>query len=126
MGFMENVAQKAREAKDEKFAKKREEVEKFLVPGEEITGLFTIRNDYAAITTKRILFIDKTYLSKKMAVISAPLHQVTVAALLRGGLLSFTTEVELRVGMADYMLVFSNADDALNFYKAIIAATCPN
>jgi hypothetical protein len=124
MGFFDNMAAKAAAQKDEKYQKKLAQAQTYLIEGEEILSLFQLLNDFACVTNKRLLFVDKTFMSKKTGVVSVPLSKVTEIALLLGGAFSFTTEVEIKVGTADHSLTFLNSEVAGDFYKAMVSVIC--
>lgn len=112
MGFMENIRKKQ---EDEQTA----EIQSFLLADEQIVEKFHLMHDYCAITTWRLIYVDKQVLSSKKGVFSIPLQNITTASLSRGGFMSFTKDVEIMVGTRSFEVEFLDEDDAKNFYRAI-------
>lgn len=52
------------------------QVQEFLYEGEELEQTYGLMIDFIALTSTRIIFVDKTFLSKNSAVISIPYSKI--------------------------------------------------
>lgn len=115
MGFFDNQKKKLE-------GKIQQELEAFLIDGETISAVYPYFNDFCALTSKRIIFVDKQWASSKQGVISVPLSKITAISLTKGGFMSFSKEVEITVGSKSVELKFMNDTDALAFCKSVYNA----
>ena len=91
MGLFDNVQQKISDN-----AKK--ELEKALPEGDTIQQFYIVKEDFCALTDKRVIFIDKKLVSSKKTLTSIPYSKINFVALKRGGFLSISKEVIIGSG----------------------------
>jgi hypothetical protein len=97
------------------------EVTQYLMPGEEIQGIYTQLIDYVCMTNKRILFVHKTWTSKKQAVVSVPFSKITAVSFVKGtGIISIRDEVEISVGSQNYEFQLFKEDNPVQFYNQLV------
>lgn len=113
MGFFDNIQAKAD-------AQKKQEIESFLLPNEEVEKLFSMIEDYAFVTNKnRLVFIDKQILSSKKGIYSVPFSKISCVSLSRGGFMKISSEVELTISGKSLELKFYDGNQAKEFYMTI-------
>lgn len=117
MGFFENAQTKAE-------LQKKQEIESFLLPEEEVEKVFSMIEDYAFVTNrKRLVFIDKQLLSNRKGVYSVPLSKISCVSLSRGGFMKLSSDVELTISGKSLELKFYDGNQAKDFYMTIAKKT---
>lgn len=96
----------------------------YLYEGEELVQTYGMLLDFVALTTRRILFVDKAVFSKKTAVISIPYSRVESIALERGDFWSRTSKVEIQTRGKTYLLEFCKEADVMGFYQTLAYYIC--
>lgn len=91
MGIFDNAQQKVR-------ANAQLELEKILPTGELVEELYLVKEDFCALTAKRVVFVDKKLVSSKKTLTSVPFAKINFVALKRGGFLSISKEVIIGSG----------------------------
>ena len=113
MGFFDNIQAKAD-------AQKKQEIEAFLLPNEEVEKLFSMIEDYAFVTNRnRLVFIDKQILSSRKGIYSVPFSKISCISLSRGGFMKISSEVELTISGKSLELKFYDSNQAKDFYMVI-------
>lgn len=112
MGFLDNAREKLKET-----AKK--EVDTLLITGESIEKFYMVKEDYCALTNKRLLFIDKSFASSRKASTGIPFSKINSVSLKKGGAFSISKEVIVTVGSKDLEIDLWDANEALEIFKAI-------
>ncbi len=90
MGFLKNAFTNVEE-------KAKEELQKILPEGESIEKIYIVKEDFCALTSKRVVLIDKKLLGSKKTLTSVPYSKVNFVALKRGGTFSISKEVIIGV-----------------------------
>jgi len=106
---------------EEKHAKAAEEL---LIEGEKLQRTFGLMNDFVALTNKRIIFVDKTYLSAKKSVVSIPYNNIEEVILGISGTFSLTNEIGIVTKSHKHVLKFTKTADINGFHKSILAKIC--
>ena len=113
MGFFDNIQAKAD-------AQKKQEIDSFLLPNEEVEKVFSMVEDYAFVTNrKRLVFIDKQLISSRKGVYSVPFSKISCVSLSRGGFMKLSSEVELTISGKSLELKFYDGNQAKDFYMTI-------
>lgn len=107
--------------KDEERSK---EIDSFLFDGEVIENTYGLLMDFACLTNKRVMFVDKTLLSKKKAIISIPYNRIDSIAIELGGALSISNEIEIITRGKEYELKFIKGADVQGFYRKLAQYIC--
>lgn len=102
---------------------RQKEIDSLILSGEQVEKVFTLIEDYAAITNKRLIYIDKQWTSTKKGINSVPLSKISCVSLTRGGMLSFTKEVEIVVSGKAFELKFLDGKQAQEFYMHLVKAS---
>ncbi len=112
MGFLDNAREKLKET-----AKK--EVDTLLITGEIVEKFYMVKEDYCALTNKRLIFIDKSFTSNRKASTGIPFSKINSVSLKKGGAFSISKEVIVTVGSKDLDIDLWDANEALEIFKAI-------
>jgi hypothetical protein len=96
----------------------------YLYEGEELVQTYGMLLDFVALTTRRILFVDKSVFGKKTAVVSIPYFRVESIGLEKGEFWSRTNKVEIQTKAKTYLLEFRKEADVIGFYQALAYHIC--
>lgn len=91
MGFLDSITAKITE-------KANQELTKILPEGETVLKIYIVKEDFCALTEKRVVFVDKKLVSSKKTLTSVPYSKINFVALKRGGFLSISKEVIIGTG----------------------------
>ncbi len=91
MGFLDSITTKITE-------KANQELTKILPEGETVLKIYIVKEDFCALTEKRVVFVDKKLVSSKKTLTSVPFSKINFVALKRGGFLSISKEVIIGTG----------------------------
>ncbi len=97
----------------------KKELLKILPENDVLEHVFTIKEDFCAITNKRIVFIDKNVGSARKTLTSVPFSKINFVALKRGGLLDFNKEVIISSGGLNLVLETMDIDIAYAIVREI-------
>jgi hypothetical protein len=100
------------------------QVAEFLFEGEEVLQTYGLLLDFVALTNKRILFVDKTAMSRRTAVISIPYSKVEAISIEKGKLWSLSNRVEIQTKGRTYELEFLKGADVMGFYRTLARMIC--
>lgn len=101
--------------------KMQTELQALLIANEEVVFSKRAFIDYAAITTKRVVFVNKNWKKPKTQVSSIPFSKISSVHLIKGtGFLNVSKEVILMAGSKDHEVVFLDEKDALEFHNKIV------
>lgn len=95
------------------------ELQELLLDNEKPEKLFTAKEDFCAITDRRLIFIDKDLMTKKKAVTGTPYSKISSVSLKRGGALSFQKEVIVQIGSREVEIELYDKNQALELFKSI-------
>lgn len=95
MGFLDNLKENLQ---DKVSGNAKKELDKILPEGENIIKIYVVKEDFCAITDKRVAFVDKKLLGSKKTLTSVPFSKINFVALKRGGFLSISKEVIIGTG----------------------------
>ena len=91
MGFFDNAQLKIKENAERELAK-------ILPEGEVVIEMYIVKEDFCALTSKRVVFVDKKLVSSKKTLTSVPFSKINFVALKRGGFFSISKEVIIGTG----------------------------
>jgi len=91
MGMFDNLQNKQQENANK-------ELQKILPEGENIVKIYMVKEDFCAITDKRVAFVDKKLVSSKKTLTAIPFTKINFVAVKRGGFLSISKEVIIGSG----------------------------
>ena len=94
------------------------EIETLLLEGEQVTHLYSLVLDYAALTKLRVIFVEKD--GTETVINSISFSKITGVSLAKGGLLSFAKNVYIHASGVKYKISFLSGENALSFYKAVM------
>lgn len=112
MGLFDNLQQKVSDN-----AKK--ELEKILPETDTIDKIYIVKEDFCALTDKRVVFVDKKLVSSKKTLTSVPYSKINFVALKRGGFLSISKEVIVGSGGLTLEIDTWDGDQAYEIVKEI-------
>jgi hypothetical protein len=106
--------------KESQLLQYKEEIQPVLLPDEEIISIYGLFVDFAAITNKRLLFMDKSVTSKNKSLITIPFSKISSVSLVNvKNLMVSVYEIEISTGHRQFDLKFANKDLLTEFYKTI-------
>ncbi|HMN89781.1 MAG TPA: PH domain-containing protein [Saprospiraceae bacterium] len=97
-----------------------QEVEKLLLPGEQIEALYALITDYAAITNQRVLFVEKEFHSSEQVISSITFRCISSVSLQKGGFMKFAKTVYVQAGGGRHSVSFMSGENAHAFYCALM------
>lgn len=100
------------------------EVMDYLFQGERVISTYGLLIDFAALTTERLLFVDKTLISKRSFVVSVPYSKVESVAIEKDRRLAFTNKIIIYTKKREFSLNFIKGTSVLEFYHALCANAC--
>lgn len=106
---------------EEKHAQAAEEL---LIEGEELEKTYGLLNDFVALTNKRVIFVDKTYLSTQKSVVSIPYNKIEEIILGIGSAFSLSDSIGIVTKSHQHALKFTKTADINGFYKSILKKIC--
>lgn len=112
MGFFDKVNNKIEENLKNQLAS-------FLLPGEQVEHFFIAKEDFGALTDKRVIFVDRKITSSKKTIIGIPYPKISGAGLTKGGAFTITKEVVIMVGSHSMEIETYNEQQALEIFKRI-------
>ena len=95
--------------------KQMAEIESFLLEGEKIRQAYTLLLDYAALTSFRVLFVEKD--GTETVVHSLPYHKITGVSLSKAWMSS--KAVSLYASGVKHKISFLSGENAMAFFKAV-------
>lgn len=98
------------------------ELQNFLIEGESIGQIYRLQLDFAALTSLRLIFVDKNLGSNKTEVTSIPYSKIEAISIEQGKALS--DEVEIATKHKAYKLKFYKGTDVLGFYNTLAKHIC--
>ncbi|CAM3904864.1 PH domain-containing protein [Alkalicoccus chagannorensis] len=105
--------------------KHHEEIEEFLFEGEELVSTYGLMVDFAAFTSHRILFVDRSLVSKsKSVVVSIPFAKIEEIAIEKTGVFSFSNNIEIATKSGAHSLQFMKNSDVMTFYRELSKRIC--
>ncbi|MCJ8015203.1 PH domain-containing protein [Paenibacillus sp. KQZ6P-2] len=100
------------------------DVNKFLVDGESIISVHALMIDYAALTNKRVIFVDRTAASNTLFVtVTIPFSRIDTIEL-ENKALALTNKLTIISRGKAYDLKFNKEEDVLSFYKQLTERIC--
>lgn len=114
MGFLDNLTEKQNK-------KSRTELERFILDGEQIEFFFAVKEDFGAITDKRLVFLDKSLFGNKRSIIGIPFSKISAVGVKRGGAFSPSKEILVTVGSHIIEIDTFDENQAIEIYKQISA-----
>lgn len=104
-------------------AKKESEqdVSQYLIDGESVISVHSLMIDYAALTNKRVIFVDRSAASNTLSnTVSIPFSRIDTIEL-ENKALSLTNKLTIISRGKSYDLKFNKNEDVLEFYKNLTA-----
>lgn len=112
MGIFDNITKKAEESA-------KAELEKLLLDNENITFFSLAKEDYCALTNRRLLFVDKSFSSSKKATTGVPFTKISSVSIKKGGAFSITKEIIITVGSKDIEIEMYDETKSVELFKLI-------
>jgi hypothetical protein len=119
MGVFSNMAEKAHQSTKDRNS---QIIEEFLFEGENIENIYPLKNDFAALTNKRLIFVDQNVLVKETGVVSVPYSRIDKIAIVKDKTWAITDEVEITTRHDKFELKFLR--DSLDFYNRLAQHIC--
>ncbi|MBM7094872.1 MULTISPECIES: PH domain-containing protein [Alteribacter] len=105
--------------------KHMQQAEEFLFEGETLEGTYGLMIDFVAFTSHRILFVDRSLMSKsKSAVYSIPYEKIEEIAIEKTGVFSFSNNIEIATKRTTHSLRFMKDTDVMQFYRDLSKRIC--
>lgn len=92
------------------------EAESLLIDGEIIEEFYVVKEDYCALTNKRLLFIDNNISGKKLSS-GIPYNKINAVSLKKAG--SISKEIVVLVGSREFEICLYSTEDAIKIFKKI-------
>ncbi len=97
-----------------------EEVNNYLIEGEEARGAYFTVRDYAVFTNYRLIVVDSQGLTgKKKEVYSVPYNSILMWSVENAGTLDFNSEVEMKTKMGTIKINLGRKVDVANLNRLI-------
>lgn len=112
MGFFDNIQDKQQQ-------KLKIELEKFLLEDEIIDHFFMAKEDFGALTDKRLIFVDKSLFSNKKSIVGVPFKKINAVGVKRGGTFSISKEIIIMIGSQALEIDTYDENQAIDIYKRI-------
>lgn len=112
MGILSNAKEKLQQ-------QAKQELETLLFDGETIQQIYLVKEDYCAITTSGLIFIDKKLISSKKASTKVPFSKISSVSLKKGGAFSISKEIVIQVGSREMEIDLYDADEALQIFRIV-------
>lgn len=119
MGFFSSVANKAEQYNKDQHEKK---LEPFLFEGESIEYVYPLKTDFAALTNKRLIFVDSKVFLKETGIVSIPYSKIEQIGIVKDPTWSLSDRVEITTRHDKHELDFLK--DSLEFYKKLASYIC--
>lgn len=103
--------------------KHRQEVAAFLFEGEDLIQTYGLLIDFAILTNYRLLFVDKTWVSKRAEIISVPYHKIEDVRIQKDRTFSVTNRITVMTKIEPHKLKFLRGTDVMDFYHHLCAYT---
>ncbi|TMW71073.1 PH domain-containing protein [Alteribacter natronophilus] len=105
--------------------KHQDQAREFLFEGEELEDTYGLLVDFVAFTSHRILFVDRSILSKsKSVVVSIPYGKIEEIAIEKTGMFSFSNNIEVSTKKETHVLNFMKDTDVMGFYRKLSERIC--
>ena len=102
-----------------------EYVKEFLFEGETVKCTYKLVRDFVSLTNKRIIFVDKSLMSRETIIRSIPYSKINSISVERNKkLFSFSNKVEIIGKGKDYELKISKSENVLEFYNTLAESIC--
>ncbi|WP_175487500.1 PH domain-containing protein [Alteribacillus persepolensis] len=116
MGFFKRAGNRKKHA---------EEAEQFLFEGEKLQSTYGLLVDFVAFTSHRILFVDKSVLSKsKSVVVSIPYGKIEEIAIEKTGFFSVSNNIEITTKKETHSLTFLKDTNVMEVYRDLAKRIC--
>lgn len=115
MGFFSKIEEANKDTR-------RKKLEPFLFEGETIEYVYPLKHDFAALTNKRLIFVDQSVLVKETGVVSIPYSRIDKIAIVKDKTWSITDSVEVTTRHDKHELSF--LQDGLEFYNKLAKFIC--
>lgn len=100
------------------------DIQEYLIEGEAVEQVYGLLVDFVALTNKRVIFVDKTIVSKKTSVTSIPYSKIESISIEKGKTLALSNEIEIVTKHKAYELKFVKGGDVVGFYKSLTKHIC--
>ncbi|WP_161524770.1 PH domain-containing protein [Alteribacter lacisalsi] len=105
--------------------KHQEQAREFLFDSEELEDTYGLLVDFVAFTSHRILFVDRSLLSKsRSVVVSIPYGKIEEIAIEKTGMFSFSNNIEIATKKETHALNFMKGSDVMGFYRKLSERIC--
>ena len=108
----------------ENAVKHLEQVQKWLYDGEETIYTYGLMLDMVVLTTKRIVFIDRTLFGKEKGILSIPYSRIDSIGLYIKGFWNRAHILEIRTKGKTYELEFKRGTDCKGVYRWLSYLIC--
>ncbi|WP_147804920.1 PH domain-containing protein [Alkalicoccus halolimnae] len=106
-------------------AKHIEQAEEFLFDREEVLSTYGLMVDFAAFTSHRILFVDRSFMTKsKSVVVSIPYSKIEEIAIEKTGFFAFSNTIEIATKSDKHALQFMKDTDVMEVYRELSKKIC--
>ncbi|MBB6451135.1 hypothetical protein HNR44_003129 [Geomicrobium halophilum] len=97
----------------------REQASEYLVEDEQLLQTYGLMIDFVALTNRRVIFVNKSFVSKRSEVVSIPYTKIEEIALLKDRKLAISNPVRISTRSNNHHLNLIKGNDATGFYKQL-------
>ncbi|QQK79079.1 PH domain-containing protein [Salicibibacter cibi] len=99
--------------------KHQDQAREYLVGDEQLLHTYGLLIDFVALTDQRVIFVEKSWVSKRSEVVSIPYSKIEEIALLKDRRMSISNPVRISTRSKDHQLNLIKGNDSVGFYKQL-------
>ncbi|SDJ24741.1 PH domain-containing protein [Natribacillus halophilus] len=99
--------------------KHQEQARQYIVEDEQLLHTYGLMIDFVALTDQRIIFVEKSWVSKRSEVVSIPYSKIEEIALLKDRRMAISNPVRISTRSNNHQLNLIKGNDAVGFYKQL-------
>lgn len=100
-------------------------IQDFLFPEETVECTYKLINDFVILTSKRVIFIDRSFLFLETIIRSIPYHKIDSISVERNKkLFSVSSVVKITTWGREYKLKIRKGEDVMDFYNTLARYVC--
>ncbi|QQK74966.1 PH domain-containing protein [Salicibibacter cibarius] len=99
--------------------KHQDQAREYLVEDEQLLHTYGLLIDFVALTDQRVIFVEKSWVSKRSEVVSIPYSKIEEIALLKDRRMSISNPVRISTRSKDHQLNLIKGNDSVGFYRQL-------
>lgn len=120
MGFFDGIKEGMKAySSSEPQAGQMKQLQPYLLPNETVTNVYMNGNDMAALTTNRLLVLDKSIFSGKRVLLGIPFSKITAVGVGQSGTFAFSKEIEVWIGGKSHEVKVPKEEMAIELYHKL-------